>query len=207
MISEPKNFSHGRQIVYIHGGDTFDTYEEYVNKLKTGRFDPFRNNKNIWPSTLPEIFGEENVINLTMPCKQNAKYAEWKIWFERLVPFLENEVVFVCWSLGANFIAKYLSENALSVKINAVHMIAGCFGAPGGFTLPESLALFAKQAEHIFLYHSTDDVVVPFFNFGKYADALPLAERVEFLDRNHFHTTQEFPELIDNISKTGPVYR
>lgn len=201
-----ENFFNRRQIVYIHGGQAFDTKEEFFEYLKTTPFNPFESTQINWPKTLETLGEGYEVAAPIMPQKFNAKYEEWKIWFERLIPFLKDGVTFIGWSLGANFIAKYLSENRLPVRIGAVHMVAGCFGWAGGFVLPESLTLFAKQAERIFLYHSKDDTLVPFSDFEKYATALPHATRVIFSGRGHF-TQPEFPELMDNIIKTGPRYR
>lgn len=149
-----ENFSDRRQIIYIHGGQAFDTKEEFFEYLKTTPFNPFEKRPDNWPKTLETLEEGYEVAILNMPSKFNAKYEEWKIWFDRLVPFLTDGVTFIGWSLGANFIAKYLSENRLPVRIGAVHMVAGCFGWAGGFVLPESLASFTKQVERIFLYHS-----------------------------------------------------
>src|SRR3989344_3659970 len=102
------------QIVVIHGGDTFDTYEQYLSFLKNYKidFERFRENKKDWKATLAEKLGENyEVISHSMPNKRNAKYIEWKIWFEKFIPFLNPEVILVGHSLGGAFLAKYFSEN------------------------------------------------------------------------------------------------
>ena len=102
-----------KQVVVIHGGDTFKTYEQYLRFLK--RFDidfeRYRSGKNDWKTNLREALGEEyEVIAPVMPNKNNAKYPEWQIWFEKFIPFLNGEIILVGHSLGGTFIAKYLSE-------------------------------------------------------------------------------------------------
>ena len=54
--------------------------------------------------------------------------------------------------------------------------------------------------EEIFIYHSTDDHVVPYSQAEKIKSYLPKAKLITFSDRDHFNTP-EFPELLENIRK------
>ena len=77
-----------QQILVIHGGTTFDTYGEYLSFLKTARIelDDFRSGKSDWKDNLSKILGKYyDVLQPTFPNKKNAKYLEWKIWFERIM--------------------------------------------------------------------------------------------------------------------------
>lgn len=74
-----------------------------------------------------------------MPNGNNAQYIEWKIWFERLLPFLNDGVILIGHSLGGIFLAKYLSENNFSIKVRAAILIAAPFDALG---MKESLSQF-----------------------------------------------------------------
>jgi predicted alpha/beta hydrolase family esterase len=193
-----------KQIILIHGGETFDRYEDYLDSLSRTPFDPFEKKEKFWKDNFSEDLGEGyEVFTPKMPSKSNAKYDAWRIWFEKLIPFLRDGGIFVGHSLGAIFLAKYFSENKLPIKVQAVYLLAGPFwkkGAmdAGGFELPENLELFQKQCEQIFLYHSEDDPVVLFTDMEKYATSLPSATRVRFTDRNHFHI-KRFPELVESI--------
>ena len=139
-----------------------------------------------------------------MPDSNNAQYIEWKIWFERLSPFLNDGVIFVGHSLGGIFLAKYLSENDFHKRIQAVILIAAPFDVEdmdeslGTFKLSPSLGKFKKRGGRIFLFSSKDNEVVPFSNCFKYQEFLPDAEAKIFEDRQHFNQT-EFPELIELI--------
>lgn len=184
-----------KQILAIHGGEVFSSYDQYVEFLKSAQID--LEQKKSWRSTLPEALGEEfEVILPQMPNKLNAKYHEWKIWFEKYFPFLAGNIILVGHSLGAIFIAKYLSEEAFPTKIKATFLIAAPY-TESDFSL-DSLKKFGEQGGEIFLYHSNDDPVVPFSEFEKYQKALPKAQVIIFEDRKHFNQEQ-FPELVEAI--------
>jgi len=197
-----------KQILAIHGGEVFNSYEEYLNFLKEYPVDLDRLlTKKKWKNNLQADLGEGwEVLNPQMPNHRNAKYAEWKIWFEKFLPFLRDEVILIGSSLGGIFLAKYLSENDFSVKISAAYLIAAPFDENdrdvnytlGDFALPESLEKFQEQVEKIFLYHSEDDPVVPISDLEKYAQALPKAEKIVFQDRGHF-SQDHFPEIVEMI--------
>jgi hypothetical protein len=59
-----------------------------------------------------------------MPAKQDADYIAWKIWFEKLFPFLQPEnVILIGSSLGTIFLSKYLSENIFPRTIQSLHLV------------------------------------------------------------------------------------
>jgi len=76
------------QIIVIRGGDTFETYEEYLSFLKDFQIDLDYINKKGWKRSLQEKLGDDfEVISPRMPNSGNAKYLEWKIWIEKFSPF------------------------------------------------------------------------------------------------------------------------
>lgn len=185
------------QLLVIHGGDTFATYEEYIEDLKSINVDPYRSSFKGWKSKLADELGEHfDVIQPSMPNKQNAKYLEWKIWFEKHLPFLDDGAVLMGHSLGGMFLAKYLSEEPMTKKIRATILVAACYdiGVPD-FSLHENFSFMQSQAGKVILMHSKDDEVVPFSHLEMYADALPESDLVIFDDRGHFHQ-ETFPEMI-----------
>lgn len=60
-----------------------------------------------------------------MPNRVYADYAAWKVMFEKLLPYLRDDVIFIGHSLGSCFLFKYLSENKLSVSIKAFFSVGG----------------------------------------------------------------------------------
>lgn len=195
-----------KQVVVIHGGDTFATYEEYFEFLLTYPVTLeylFRKN---WKETLNEKLGNEyEVIQPNMPSKWNAKYPEWKLWFEKFIPFMNDDVVLVGGSLGGTFLTKYLSENKFPKHIRAVFLVAAAYDKDSdghpllSFALSERLNL---QTENIYLYQSKDDPVVPFSALGHFVEAFPKAHVTTFDNREHL-TQEEFPELIKDIQNLG----
>jgi len=193
------------QIIVIHGGDCFETYEDYVSHLKNQEIDFERLKRKNWKTTLGEKLREKfEVIMLNMPNSANARYSEWKIWFKKLTPFFEDEVVLVGHSLGGIFLAKYLSENNFPKRILAIFLIAAPYDTEGtecslvDFALAEPLDKLREQGGKIFLYHSEDDPVVPFNNLKKYKKALPNATARIFKNREHFQQ-EELPEIVADI--------
>ena len=193
-----------RQVLVIHGADSFANYEDYLTYLKDYDFgfeDLFSKN---WKNFLQEKLGQEyRVIQPRMPNESNAKYVEWKIWFEKVFPFLMDDLVLVGHSTGGTFLTKYLSENRFPNKIKAVFLVAPPFNVDQGralveFVLPKSLKKFEGQAGKVFIYHSKDDPVVDFGELFKYKKALLTAEIKVFDKRKHF-SEQDFPEIIKDI--------
>lgn len=194
-----------QQILIIHGGDTFATYDDYLAFLKIKEVDLEKLQYKSWKETIGDDLGDNyQVINPHMPSKNNAKYAEWKIWFEKFIPFLQDNVILVGHSLGGIFLIKYLSENIFPKKIRAVFLISAPYDDDASdysladFVVPKSFEQFQKQAGTIFLYHSTDDPVVNFGDFEKYKKALSNAVQRIFTDKGHFNQ-EEFPEIIKDI--------
>lgn len=198
-----------RQVLYIHGGDSFGKYEDFLQDLHTKTVrDPFGLEKGgIWAENLRESLNDFELLMPRMPNSQNAKYEEWKIWFERYFEFLHDDAILIGWSLGGMFLAKYLSEEKFPFKIKAVYLL----GAPSGEFTDESgndcasfkfsmenLANLTRQVEEVNVWHSEDDFVVPFGELELYKKSLPEAKVMTFSDKNHF-LIPEFPELINSI--------
>jgi hypothetical protein len=66
------------QVIAIHGGETFDTYEDYISYLKNTdvSLENFKPSKG-WKNTLAERLGDSYEILLPiMPNKTNARYED-----------------------------------------------------------------------------------------------------------------------------------
>ncbi|HWU24621.1 MAG TPA: alpha/beta fold hydrolase, partial [Candidatus Paceibacterota bacterium] len=135
-----------KQLVFVHGGESFATYKEYVDALRSWNYDPTPVPAKKWRDTLQPELGEDwQVLMPSMPSKLNAKYLEWCIWFDKIVPYLQDDVVLVGHSLGGIFLAKYLEEGSMPMKIKATFLIAAPHSETeegeslADFVLPERL--------------------------------------------------------------------
>ncbi len=201
--------SNKQQVVYIHGGHTYSSYDEYWKDLNEHSIRDIHNEPSFWWSKkLRENLGTDyEIFTPDMPNKQNAQYKEWKVWFERHAEHLRDGVILVGWSLGGIFLAKYLSENKLPVKIKCLFLLAAPYEI-SELKERENLTSFdyekdrfnnvISQSEKLVILHSKDDFIVPYSHAEKYAKSLSEAEFVTFEDKNHF-LVEEFPELISKI--------
>lgn len=190
---------HKKQILFIHGGNSFTSYNDYITSLQTSPLDYERlKPRKQWKETLTRQFPNADILMPTMPNSANAQFDEWGILFEKIIPTLSNEATIIGHSLGAMFLAKYLHHKPLSAPVHQLMLVAGGYNHPehdyGSFTLSSATGL-EKSAQEIHLFHSEDDFVVPYEEFTKLQADVPTAQVHSFSDRNHF-LDPEFPELI-----------
>ena len=185
-------------IVIIGGGNSFDTYEEYLADLNFWDVRFFDDSKRWRTSFYKELSDRFEVLIPTMPNKDNAVYEEWKLIFEKFALTLNPENTTYIWhSLGGIFLARYFAENPLQAR--AIHFVAAPFYPCGSFKLPENLSLLASR-NNLTLWHSRDDKVVDFAELAKFQEALPLAKTRVFEDRWHF-SIECFDELMEEVTE------
>ena len=191
-----------QQIIVIHGGTTFQDYDMYLKSLSEKKLDINRFiYRPMWKELLQDNLGSEYQVLLpSMPNSTNAQYSEWKLWFEHISSLFSDNCILIGHSLGAVFLAKYLSENSLSVKIKATVLIA----APYDDDSVEDLADFkivklserlTEQAGRIVFFNGMDDPVISNLDLSKYQNQLPAAEFKILSAPDHF-VRVDFPELI-----------
>ena len=189
-----------KQVLIIHGGHSFSSYESYIQALKSQDVEYERlKPQQKWKPWIAEQLSDCDVLLPTFPNGHNAVYDEWKIYFEKLIPFFGDEIQLVGHSLGAMFLAKYLHESPLSQKVLRLILIAGVYdddftGDNGSFMVHDATGL-EKSAHEIHLFHSQDDPLVPFAELAKFQADLPHAIAHTFQDRGHF-LQPTFPELL-----------
>lgn len=200
-----------QNIILIGGGDSFSKRDDFLQYLqKHELWDlPQENPRKSWKEWVKNELGDEYYFDTPlMPNKQNAKYDEWKIWFERHLSIVGGPVILIGLSLGAQFLAKYLIENDIEHEVKALFLLAGpCgyFDDPDGMDCATfgfnqgGVSKIAEKVDHITIMHSKDDFVVPYEHALKYKAALSEAELVTFEDKNHF-LVEELPELVERIT-------
>ncbi len=156
---------------------------------------------------LDEKLGKNfEIIRPRMPLQDNARYEDWKIHFERHIPFLRDGVILIGNSLGGIFLAKYLSENRFPKRIASLFLVCPPFDDTyvgedlcGGFKLKSDLSLMEKNAEHIHLLFSHDDTIVPLAHAEKYATKLKHAKLHIYQSKNGHFQISTFPEIVKMI--------
>ena len=195
-----------RQILFIHGGMTFKNKKDYIKYLKTRKI---KIDKKRWSyEYLDEKLGKKfQIIRPRMPLWENAKYSEWKINFERHIPYIKNNIILIGSSLGGTFLAKYLSENKFPKKIKAICLVAPPFDNSlkgedlvGGFKLKSDLSKIEENCANLNLFFSKHDTCVPIEHAEKYRKKLPNAN-IHLLSKKGHFAISTFPELVEMINK------
>ncbi len=195
-----------KQVILIHGGDVHHSRKEFIEALKKSRpsREDFVHEAKGWKDVMAERLGPDyEVLYPEMPHWGDARYEEWKIWFEKLLAFVGNGPVFVGHSLGGIFLARYFAENADEKQARGVFLVAAPYGTGpaddlADFVLPKDLSRLEKLGPRLRLYASEDDPVVSFKDFQMYSKLLPQATAIPFEDKGHFRL-EEFPEIVADI--------
>jgi len=197
-----------QQVFYVHGGMTFKNREAYLFFLKNR---PIKMGAKLdWSRSYlsDKLGGNIELTSPRMPLQDYANYEDWKIWFDRHIPYMKDGVVLVGSSLGGIFLAQYLSENKVRVHIEHTYLVAPPFDDEvagedlvGGFELSEDLSLLQKQAGKLTLMFSRDDEVVPIEQMEKYKAKLPNAEYIVYESKGGHFQVEEFPELVEMIKQ------
>jgi uncharacterized protein len=197
------------QCIIIHGGEAFDSEEQYYTFLENRELDPTKppyKKRRDWLAA--GISHERQTFMPQMPSPQNATYKARTIRFEKYLSYLGDEkIVLIGYSLWWRFLCKRLSENTFPKHINQLHLVAACISADGvewewsaDFGFDHALLRnLEQQCDEMFLYHSRDDEIVPFAQAELIKSYLPKATLFTFETRNHFFQPA-FPELLENMS-------
>ncbi|MGG3640940.1 alpha/beta fold hydrolase [Bacillus gobiensis] len=140
-----------------------------------------------------------------MPFPKNPKYELWREKLDQELSALEGEVILIGHSLGGSVLIKYLSEVACDLSIIGLFMIAAPYWNKedsdwhsSEYMLPENFASKLPQISKIFLYHSTDDEIVPYTHLNHFKEKLPEATARVLSGNEHFFN-DGLPELVDDL--------
>ncbi len=198
------------QVIFIHGGTTFFSYESFLENLRTKTVMKERllGGVDFWMQRLGESLGPEyEIIAPSMPNKQNAQYGEWSLWFSRVAEIAEDDCILIGHSMGGIFLPKYLNEHVFPKKIKACILVAAPYNDETvedltDFKIPsegsDALGAFSRQVDEIVFFHGSDDPVISMEDAGRYKTALPEAEYHTLPAPDHF-MRRDFPELIARI--------
>jgi predicted alpha/beta hydrolase family esterase len=196
-----------QQIIVIHGGTTFAQYDDYLEYLRTKQPSIDRlTYQTFWKERLQDTLGAEYQVLLpSMPNKTNAKYSEWKLWFDTLSGLFADDCILVGHSLGGIFLAKYLSENTFPHRIKATILIAAPFKDESvedlaDFKLAGISDLFKQQAGKVIVFGGEDDPVISKDELQRYKQELLDADFRIMPAPDHFMRV-DFPELTQVLTE------
>lgn len=199
-----------KQIIIIHGGCIFPSIDRMYEVLLKRDYNPENESKRKWKQTLAEELKQRyQIFKPEMHSASNASYKIRKMWFEKILAYLNDEDTILIWhSLGGQFLIKYIWENWFPKRIKQLHLVSAVLDESdmdedenymGDFAYsPEIIQNLEKYIDEIFIYHSTDDDIVPYSHAEKIKVHLPNATLITFTDRGHFNQ-EKFPELLENI--------
>lgn len=194
------------QIFIVHGGMTFKNDEDYLDHLNNREINIEK--KIRWAADyLDKELGEDfQIIRPRMPLEDNAKYRDWKIYFERHFPYLRDNVILIGNSLGGVFLAKYLSENKFPKKILATYLVCAPFDDTltdedlvGGFELGDDLSMIQENSKNLTLLFAKDDECVPVEHAEKYRAKLKDANIIIYDHIEGHFSVPELPEIVEMI--------
>jgi hypothetical protein len=200
--------------IFIHGGESFKTDRDYIEWLTTTgvewNHDPYTEweNKRKWREDIAQSLTNrwDLVYMPEFPSKQNAKYDEWKLFFDAWIRAIKIqwEVTLIGNSLGGCFLLKYFSEHTSlpwDLSIREIHLVAACIGE-WDFTPPENYEFLEQLENQVHIWHAEDDDVVDISIAQELIGHLPEATSHLFsMDRwyGHFHGLEIFPEIKHHL--------
>lgn len=195
------------QVIFISWGNPKENSPSYLEALKGEKLDFYEEEvKNRKHSLWSHLWVEYEYHILKLPNKFYADYEAWKIVFEKIIPFLREDVIFVATSLWWSFVTKYLSENNVSFSIKKLILLAPALfndipeGRLGSFAWDHKLFFrITEQCHNIIIYHSRDDSIVLFSDSEKYLKLFPNCIFREFSDKWHFNFEMRITEVEEDI--------
>lgn len=197
-----------QQVIFLSGWTPKENFLSYYDALEKQDYDIYEKEfKNYKYSLWENLWENYEYHRIPFPNRYYADYEAWKIVFEKIVPYMRNELIFIATSLWWSFICKYLSENTFDKKIAKLIMLAPAFydNTDEAFWtfLPDTLKFDSinTQCDEIIIYHSIDDEIVLFSDSVKYLKLFPNARFRKFTDKWHFFNEQRIIELEEDIKK------
>lgn len=196
------------QILIVNGGMTFKSKKDYINFLQNREVSIEK--KVYWTDEFMKqsLSQDFDIIKPRMPLQDNAKYNEWKIHFEKYIPYLQDNLILIGQSLGGIFLAKYLSENKFPKKILSTFLIAPPYDNTlpgedlvGGFRLKSDLSLLEKSSKNLYLMFSKDDETIPISHAKKFQEKLKSANFIIYESKNGHFRIPEFSEIVELIKR------
>lgn len=198
-----------KQIVLVKWWNSSENFKDYYDFLEKEEYTPYKEVSKKWNRNLWKVLWEDYEVLIHESFNNNfADYKSWKIMFEKMIPFLNSEVIFIGHSMWWVFLAKYFEEEGnleLQKKAKKILLIAPPFKDDKreviwSFNFKNTkLSNLLKIQNKIVIFGSEDDFIVNFSDIEDYMEALPKASYNIFKNKWHF-LQEEFIELIEEIN-------
>lgn len=196
-----------QQVICLNGWVPKENFKDYYDFLEKITYNPYGENFKNWNKTLWEYLGAEyEYWSIPFPNKEFADYKAWKIVFEKMLPYISENAIFIANSLGCTFLLKYMGEENFSLRLKKVFFLAPALHDSRievlwtfSFDIELVYARVARFCKKIYIYHSQDDTIVPFTEWLELKSYFPEAIFREFYDRGHFFLEARIPELEEDI--------
>lgn len=197
-----------QQVIFLNGAVPKENWDSYYDFLRSREYNPYEEEFKNWNKTLGEKLGNDfEYLRAPFWDIKYADYEAWKIMFEKMFPYLRENLIIATTSLGSTFLMKYMGENEFPFRIQKLFFVCPAIDD----TPEEKLGSFSFDIEHaynkvqrwvdqIYIYHSTDDELVPYEQSLRLKQYFPEATFREFHDRGHFYLEAELPEIIKDIN-------
>ncbi|HET7062704.1 MAG TPA: alpha/beta fold hydrolase [Rudaea sp.] len=153
--------------------------------------------------------GEYEVHFPRMPDEPDPNVTSWKGKISAELSRLRGQVLLVGHSIGGSIVLKYLAEEEIKIRIGGLFLLA----APSrdedqwnfeDLKLPRNIAERLASIPRIFLYHSRDDVVVPFAHLALHAARLPQAT-IRAVDGRGHQFGNDLTDVARDIRSKDPA--
>jgi predicted alpha/beta hydrolase family esterase len=142
-----------------------------------------------------------------LPDEGSPSEAVWKRRLVEEIARMGDGVILVGHSAGALTLVTFLAEGQLRQTLAGLFLLSTPFCGAGGWTgvgitLPADLGQRLPAGVPVFLYHGTNDAIVPFAHLDLYARAIPQAT-VRPLDGRGHQLDEDLSEVAADIRGLG----
>ena len=139
-----------------------------------------------------------------MPNEADPSYNAWKSALLEALKSLNDGAILVGHSVGGTVLLHVLAEERLAFRPGALMVIAAPYIGDGGWpsddiTARTDLSERLPSGLPVFIYHGTEDQLVPFAHAGLYAKMIPRATVRALAHRDH--------QLNDDLSEIAADIR
>ncbi len=204
-----------QQVVFINGWAPKENFSSYHEMLQGLEYNPYEEKFLSWNKTLWETLWQDyEYLRAPLHDRDYADYNAWKIMFEKMIPYLNDEIYLWASSLWGTFILKYLWENdgilnsktGKKIKIKKLFLIAAAIEDTKEevlwsfwFDLEQVYTRVSRWSEQIYIYHSLDDHIVPYEQSLRLKQYFPESIFRDFYNKWHFYKESELPQIVEDI--------